>query len=135
MSEMIEKVARAICEEERMNPDDALGGWVHWAPAARAAIEAMREPTEAIMDAGPPEPYMDAHVWGKMIDAALHFSPGPSSRAAITPSRAPTARLEPLHTDTGNASRDEPDLDGSGAAQVQRPAFDERPPVVDTDHH
>lgn len=45
MSEMIERVARAICEAERMNPDDALGGWVHWTDAARAAIGAMRDPT------------------------------------------------------------------------------------------
>lgn len=52
MNEMVEKVARAICEVERMNPDDALGGWVHWVPAARAAIEAMREPTEAMLYRG-----------------------------------------------------------------------------------
>lgn len=43
---MVERVARAICESEKMNPDDALGGWKHWTEAARAAIEAMREPTE-----------------------------------------------------------------------------------------
>lgn len=43
MSDMIERVARAICESEKMNPDDALGGWVHWTDAARAAIEAMRD--------------------------------------------------------------------------------------------
>jgi hypothetical protein len=48
MSEMVERVARAICEAERMNPDDKLGGWRHWQDAARAAIEAMREPTEAM---------------------------------------------------------------------------------------
>ena len=46
MSEMIERVARAICIAERMNPDDKLGGWVHWQEAARAAIEATREPTK-----------------------------------------------------------------------------------------
>lgn len=38
---------------------------------ARAAIEAMRDPTEAVLEAGPPEPYMDADVWRSMIDAAL----------------------------------------------------------------
>ncbi len=37
---------------------------------AQAAIKAMREPTAAMLDAGPGEPYMDADVWAKMIDAA-----------------------------------------------------------------
>lgn len=46
--DMVERVARAICVSEKMNDDDALGGWVHWVDAARAAIEAMREPTEAV---------------------------------------------------------------------------------------
>lgn len=46
---MVERVARAICEAERMNPGDALGGWVHWQDAARAAIEAMREPDERML--------------------------------------------------------------------------------------
>lgn len=36
----IERVARAICEAERMNPDDPLGGWKHWTEPARAAIDA-----------------------------------------------------------------------------------------------
>lgn len=42
MSPEIEKVARAICQAEKMNPDDALGGWVHWVDAANAAIAAVR---------------------------------------------------------------------------------------------
>lgn len=37
----VEKVARAICEAEKMNPDDPLGGWVHWTAAAEAAIAVM----------------------------------------------------------------------------------------------
>jgi len=39
--ETVERVARAICEAETMNPDDALGGWVHWIDAAKAAIDAV----------------------------------------------------------------------------------------------
>ena len=39
----IELIARAICEAELMNPDDPLGGWVHWKDAARAAIAADAE--------------------------------------------------------------------------------------------
>lgn len=37
----VEAVARAICVAEKMNPDDALGCWVHWIDAAKAAIEAV----------------------------------------------------------------------------------------------
>jgi hypothetical protein len=75
VSEMVERVARAIYESTQ-------GKWtgVPWAEAdrgehlrqARAAIEAMREPTEGMLDAGPPEPYMDRWVWAKMIFAALY---------------------------------------------------------------
>ena len=74
MSEMIERVARAICEAERMNPDDALGGWVHWRDAARAAIEAMREATEEMFEMGHSELIEggDIHsAWHAMIDQAL----------------------------------------------------------------
>ncbi len=38
MSNLVERVARAICEAEKMNPDDPLGGWRHWTETARAAI-------------------------------------------------------------------------------------------------
>lgn len=48
---MVEHVARAICESERMNPDDAMGGWLHWKDASVAAIRAMREPTDQMIDA------------------------------------------------------------------------------------
>lgn len=76
MSAMVERVARAICESELMNPDDVLGGWLHWQDAARAAIEAMREPTEAMQHVG-----LDAYdeaadlptndVYREMINEAL----------------------------------------------------------------
>ena len=67
----IEEVARAIVDR-----DD----WDDYSPAlqeacrkmARRAIETMREPTPAMLDKGPGEPYMDAYVWGRMIDAALN---------------------------------------------------------------
>lgn len=42
-----------------------------WPDLMRAAIEAMREPTDAMLEAGPVEPYMDREVWRAMIDAAL----------------------------------------------------------------
>lgn len=49
---MVERVARAICVAERMNPDDKLGGWIHWIEAALAAIREMREPNDAMRTAG-----------------------------------------------------------------------------------
>ncbi len=42
----VERVARAICAAEKMNPDEALGGWRHWTTAADAAIAAVREDLE-----------------------------------------------------------------------------------------
>lgn len=78
---MIERVARAILagHDWTQNSERQENGWdsvpPDWQEAyrsmARAAIEAMMEPTEAMLEAGPPEPYMDAAVWSKMIDAAL----------------------------------------------------------------
>ena len=62
---MIEKVARAINDAEGF-----ANGWQYYCKAAKAAIEAMREPTEgmecAILVEGRNE------VWEAMIDAALN---------------------------------------------------------------
>lgn len=71
-SEMVERVARAIHEK-------AYGSSVMWresVPAARAALEAMREPTPAIKQAGawciPEAGYDLAHdTYVTMISAAL----------------------------------------------------------------
>lgn len=64
MSEMIERVARAMCIADGYNPDRDLGfydpvtekrllAWQYRYPdRARAAIAAMREPTEAMCAAG-----------------------------------------------------------------------------------
>lgn len=88
MSEMIERVARAIFEtygkEEGLDGgwDDVLSAAEIGAPIAtrwrdlafkeaRAAIEAMREPTTEMLDLGPPEPYMDNDTWARMIGGAL----------------------------------------------------------------
>lgn len=103
-NEMIERVARALAEQaaaRAMKADRAafegafLGGiaeyaeWRHqnYADDARAAIEAMRERNEAMLDAGTavllpyaarmvPGPGSTAvAVWTAMIDAALTASP------------------------------------------------------------
>lgn len=85
MSEMIERVEDAIMEA--MNADPKGGSFSR---AARAAIEAMREPTKVMLNAVRPQGYTIEHyhgtghhrtfptlgsgplqVWQDMIDAAL----------------------------------------------------------------
>jgi len=87
----VERVARAICQASLVA--DGYGGstgdarrelevrvevgWSGCAGLARAAIQAMREPTEAISSAGPPRltealTYRDMNdLWRAKIDAAL----------------------------------------------------------------
>ena len=73
MTEMIERVARAIGRCESSDDWEELGQ--HWKDQflqeAHAAIAAMREPSETMVDAGyqasPPVEY----IWQAMIDAAL----------------------------------------------------------------
>lgn len=80
--DMIEKVARALCDDtlKRWRSPIALRAepWRGFIPAARAAIEAMREPTEEMK--APDDVHWDysCHVcggakdtWHLMIDAAL----------------------------------------------------------------
>ena len=60
---MVERVARALCTQSNLDDgyrDDATfrasleaGMWRNHEAQARAAIAAMRDPTEAMMDAGP----------------------------------------------------------------------------------
>lgn len=95
MSEMIERAAKAICKAS--GEEWKKGTWQgvdldrfnnHWRHKARAAIEALREPTETMLDAcGPKPPRWDAtelsrrvreeatkmrmEDWKAMIDAAI----------------------------------------------------------------
>lgn len=90
MTNMVEKVALAIWQAReaelpprlrRMTPDALdmeAGAWARSLAQARAAILAMREPTEEVLAAGkdwggPHEIAKDdaAHAWQAMIDAAL----------------------------------------------------------------
>lgn len=71
MSEMVERVARAIRDGMPLEPT-----WEDWQEQAREAIAAMREPTEAMNLAGwlsPMSPPMSPPkwCWQAMIDAAL----------------------------------------------------------------
>lgn len=77
---MVERVARAIREN-----DDACGGERHgqyWDDLARAALEAMREPTPTMLRAAVDNDNGDVYgetgfignlkiMWGSAIDAAL----------------------------------------------------------------
>ena len=76
MSEMVERVAMALCDERWRGDWPKLneGEREDWRGAARAAIAAMREPIEAMINsahdriAGEGE---IADVWRAMIDEAL----------------------------------------------------------------
>jgi hypothetical protein len=67
MSEMIERVAKAICAAYSNDPWDNLDA--HWLRVyrteARAAIESMREPTGPMLSVG------SDLMWRAMIDEAL----------------------------------------------------------------
>lgn len=71
---MIDAVARAIGKKVT----GTEYGWPAWRPVARAALEAMREPSEAMLKAGDLPGWDDSvtvglsgEVWQAMIDAAL----------------------------------------------------------------
>lgn len=89
MSEMIERVARALAEAGGEDPNNT---WMFYENKSRAAIEAMREPTEAQLEAAedivvgfddfacgdgniylgiPGYPQKARDVWAALVDAAL----------------------------------------------------------------
>lgn len=89
MTNIIEKVAAALCEANLGDDPYAActlagaensKGWEQWVDEARAAIEAMREPTEKMEAAAddlnpgsnlPYEPGSPKKVWQAMIDHML----------------------------------------------------------------
>lgn len=94
MSEMVERVARAIAQVREQNGAAPYDGWdaIHGEHAARrlrehlfedarAAIAAMREPTKAMVEAGLRDDYslIEADCtemqWERMIDTALGRAP------------------------------------------------------------
>jgi hypothetical protein len=77
-NDMIERVARALCVYYECNPDaliNMLDGeplWTIYKPEAFAAIKAMRQPTEAMLDAEITSSHPSRkEVWRGMIEAAL----------------------------------------------------------------
>lgn len=79
-NDMIERVARAIYEGRN---GSGCKPWAHqpkghqepYLKDARAAIEAMRSPTETMAIAGRKHSLRPAQTWAAMIDAALHPMP------------------------------------------------------------
>jgi len=67
---MVERVARALCDDTMLRWRSPLAmqadAWREFVPAARAAIEAMREPTDAMVMAGGHD-----QTYEEMIDEAL----------------------------------------------------------------
>lgn len=77
---MIEVVARVLCKENGTDPDEMWGSdedrepnWRLYAADARAAIAALRVPSEAMVTAGEDDDHsVDPEAtWRAMIDAAL----------------------------------------------------------------
>lgn len=89
---IIERVARVLCERRGLDPDfnydpKALTGrgmirWMDFADDARAAIAALREPSDAMIEAGERTgssccgsdlsgPEIERLIWTSMIDTAL----------------------------------------------------------------
>jgi hypothetical protein len=80
MNEMVERVARAMykgCDDDARHPTwDEVDHAFHnlWLRAARIGIAAMREPTEAMLEASPPiagENPSKYEIWQAAIDEAL----------------------------------------------------------------
>jgi len=83
MSEMVERVARAICESTEADIFDELDAHsifrAVYIQQARAAIEAMREPTDEMIEAGLEHQVHTVENsrastfvrWSWMVDAAL----------------------------------------------------------------
>lgn len=84
MTEMVERVARTICEHDGGVPNaidvsDGRASWERYSGAARAAIEAMMEPTRAMTQAAGShlwdkhgvESWAAEGVWQAMLSAAL----------------------------------------------------------------
>ncbi len=93
MTEMIERVARALCKSERGNPDYVGPGadpnfpaWTKYQLRAISCISAMREPTQAMMaDSWDEHQFDRREVWRAMIDIALDQRSSDSNLAAQMP--------------------------------------------------
>lgn len=98
MSEMIERVARGIFASQEwpeFHPAYEVSSEI-FEIAARAAIEAMREPTQAMLQEGASGSGEDSEAtalgaWETMIDAALQEKEAGENPSATNPERTDTA--------------------------------------------
>lgn len=78
----IERAARALCALAGVDPNstcdvhmpgdpDAIFAWAGFRPQVRTVLQAIREPSEAMMVAGECAPPEATAIWRAMIDAAL----------------------------------------------------------------
>jgi len=73
---MREKMARALCLEDGYDPDDdggvpGVARWRSYLGGVDAALSAMEEPTEAMLDATPgARDVVSQGTWSAMLDAA-----------------------------------------------------------------
>lgn len=84
---MIEWVARALCAHDLCDPDGETPtgpNWTLWKDVARAAIEAMREPTEAMADAAD-DPFHAAMKSERAASLRTHGREGFASAAFSLP--------------------------------------------------
>lgn len=99
---MLERVARAICSTYG-DSEDACGkpAWTLWVEEARAAIESMREPSEAQYEALSATGMMwremnSRFVWQTYIDATLSSaSPAAGESSRAEPFPPPTKDVGP----------------------------------------
>lgn len=108
---MIERVAVAMCNDLGVHAYDSreedgllIYAWQREASTARAAIEAMRDHTESMLDAGtralwPPNDYLPGSAavaaYRAMIDAALSDAPVEAS-PLLTAEEGPGRTLNPV---------------------------------------
>jgi len=92
----LERIARALCDIDRSPADMIINGqpvWMGYLPKAKAALEAIREPSEAMDSAAAVcESSVVGDVYRAMIDAALEEGaeqPVPAERA-FSPGRFQT---------------------------------------------
>lgn len=112
MATMIERVARAICNAAGIDPDGKFKSsdysartapheyaWHEFLPEARAAIEAMRDPTEGMLHAGRMKTTTEwiesgpDDVWGAMIEVAIKNEEWRDRLLALLPAARRTAQI------------------------------------------
>ena len=70
MKDAIEQAARALCSLDGHAEDELTKGapiWLGYVPIVRAVLEAMRVPSDTVLDAG----MCSQQQWEAMIEAAL----------------------------------------------------------------